>query len=1083
LAAGYLSDLYTILGNEAFADAANPTISLDDQDTITEVNTSRFSFEGQVSSSLEEELGLLRGRDDFLSPQVTQAPFYNRLFWNYTRGIDSGEVLYAVNYNIKEKVGSSTEDGIINAADAQRMFPQGHGDAYGHYLSALKGYYKLLTNPSFTWKPRIESLNVLGNTISVDYQDERKFAEAAANVATVAEQVVKLTHRQQYHDDPAAGWEHFSDGKENTQTGKTRRWGLDEWVSRSTQGAFFHWMVGNAMVQEEDFENSGIQKIDRTTVVELQRLPILAESFQTTYDNASAHLNPLGLSPGAIAFDISPAEMQSGNSHYKQVYDRALSAVLNAKGSFDQAGRMTRLLRNQENQIDDFNTAINDQETAYTYNLIDIYGTPFPGDIGPGKTYAQGYAGPDLTNWFVVDRKTSVLIDTSKVKNVVARVPVKIRDFKGLDTMDIEGAGDEKEYETVTLGIAPNSFVQFSDLWRPGVDLGQRAVTGRLQQALQDAQLASIDLLEAEARAEAVFVNFQRRTELILELVKNHKAAAETRSKAGDEAERLDRIRNSLEAAVTLAEFAVEESIFTGDAVAEALPVAAGTSVDATSTARSKIKVVAGIAAKLAGASLAVADKQIYIIEQLLKKGNVDLEEYLSEQSAAFEEKQMLYEYSVQYREMVNGYYETSRRVLALQRAAEAVRNVLAEGDRIQLDREGFRKRAAAIVQGYRTKDLTFRVFRNEALEQYRTLFDLASRYTYLAAKSYDYETGLLGTPQGLTVFNNIVASRSLGDLTNDVPQSTVSTLGDSGLAGTMARMNADFSVAEGRLGINNPDQYGTVFSLRSELFRLLDDPTVTNDDEAWQQTLEQHITANLMNDPDVVAYCRNIRKPDGTPVPGLIIPFSSTIQHTKNFFGLNIAAGDHGFTPGNYATKIFSVGIAFPGYVGMDAYAAGNMNSGTPARNAPNALSATPYVYLIPCGSDSMLAPPLGDTNTVRTWKVQDQALPLPYNLGANDFNSTQFFNANGTLSERPWIIRKHQPFRPVSDPSFFYSSVPQEFTNTRLIGRSVWNSQWKIVIPAYPMLNDENEALNRFAASVKDIQLFLRTYSHSGN
>jgi hypothetical protein len=39
------------------------------------------------------------------------------------------------------------------------------------------------------------------------------------------------------------------------------------------------------------------------------------------------------------------------------------------------------------------------------------------------------------------------------------------------------------------------------------------------------------------------------------------------------------------------------------------------------------------------------------------------------------------------------------------------------------------------------------------------------------------------------------------------------------------------------------------------------------------------------------------------------------------------------------------------------------------------------------------MLAPPLGDTNTVRTWTVQDQALPLPYNLGNTAFNSTQFF------------------------------------------------------------------------------------------
>ena len=63
------------------------------------------------------------------------------------------------------------------------------------------------------------------------------------------------------------------------------------------------------------------------------------------------------------------------------------------------------------------------------------------------------------------------------------------------------------------------------------------------------------------------------------------------------------------------------------------------------------------------------------------------------------------------------------------------------------------------------------------------------------------------------------------------------------------------------------------------------------------------------------------------------------------------------------------------------------------------------------------------------------------------------------------------------------FYGSVPQEFTNTRLIGRSVWNSRWKIVIPAYTLLKDEQTGLSRFAASVQDIQLFLRTYSHSGN
>jgi hypothetical protein len=129
------------------------------------------------------------------------------------------------------------------------------------------------------------------------------------------------------------------------------------------------------------------------------------------------------------------------------------------------------------------------------------------------------------------------------------------------------------------------------------------------------------------------------------------------------------------------------------------------------------------------------------------------------------------------------------------------------------------------------------------------------------------------------------------------------------------------------------------------------------------------------------------------------------------------------------------------------------------------------------------MLAPPLGDTGSVRAFAVHDQALPLPFNLGATSFSTTQFFNAAGTLSEAPWILRKHQAFRPVNDPVFFYGSVPAEFTSSRLVGRSVWNSGWKIVIPANTLLNTEAEGLNRFVASVKDLEIFLRTYSHSGN
>jgi hypothetical protein len=45
-----------------------------------------------------EELALLRGRSDQLAPTLTWSPTYNRLYWNFTKGITAGEVAYAMNY-------------------------------------------------------------------------------------------------------------------------------------------------------------------------------------------------------------------------------------------------------------------------------------------------------------------------------------------------------------------------------------------------------------------------------------------------------------------------------------------------------------------------------------------------------------------------------------------------------------------------------------------------------------------------------------------------------------------------------------------------------------------------------------------------------------------------------------------------------------------------------------------------------------------------------------------------------------------------------------------------------------------------
>jgi hypothetical protein len=495
-----------------------------------------------------------------------------------------------------------------------------------------------------------------------------------------------------------------------------------------------------------------------------------------------------------------------------------------------------------------------------------------------------------------------------------------------------------------------------------------------------------------------------------------------------------------------------------------------------TSAGRGVLKSL-GTGTEFAAKSSALIPKASARLLQATVGGGLELIKENTLMSLGFtqDELQAAYEFEQTYRELIGMYTRFTELTTAYATATQKIQNLQVAGETIRQRRETLRQRAAAVINGYRTKDLAFRTFRNEALVQYRTLFDLAGRYSYLAAKSYDYETGLLGTPQGQAVINRIVASRSLGDLTGGVPQATTSTLGDAGLAGTMAQLNADFAVAEGRLGINNPDHDNTLFSLRQELFRILphvEDETVAAD-EAWQQTLEQHIVPDVLSDPQVAAYCRGLKKADGSAIPGFIIPFSTTVEDGKNFFGLDLAAGDHAYSQSNFATKIAAVGLALPGYVGM----------GYGESTQSNALSATPYAYLIPCGNDFMRTP-LGDTGEIRSWQVVDQALPLPYNLGASDFNTTQFFGPNDTFAERPWVIRKHQAFRMVADPAIYEDgSLPTVYTNARLIGRSVWNSQWKIVIPAITLLNDEQQGMNNFAASVKDIQLFLRTYSNSGN
>ena len=1077
LVSGYLNDLYMTLGNEAWDDAQNPTIQITNPGGQGDISSARFSFEGQVSTLIDETLSLLRGRDDFTSPGVKVNPSYNRLYWNYTNGINSGEPIYATNYNIKEKSGGANANGVLDAADAQQMFPQGHGDAYGHYLTAITGYYKLLTSPAFTWTPSTEGVTVLGQTVQVDYKDERKFAAAAAALARTGVDILDFTVRKDHKDDENSGWGHMDDGKYNSSTGRKRYWGSDEWAARGMQGTYFNWVSANAMLPDVDTLNEGIQKIDRSTVPEIEELVTSANKIFTLSSSAQAHMNDLGLAPGAMTFDISPAELAAGKSNFEQVHERAVTAAVNAKNAFKQAGLMNQLQRDQNNSLDEYNDAVSRQESAYEYELTTLFGTPYPGDVGAGKLYAQGYTGPDLYHYYFIDQPSTV-VDTSGTVTVNFREPVNADPFLDWSIESIyDRLYEPTQFTNRTYQISRYSLGQF-----PPSGYGKRGQPGKLQSALLDAYTAQVDLREATNTFNAKKANFDRAyqlyTETIEAYIEANAASDEMNAEASNYATAADMLTNYSEQAIAAADYAVNLA----NSVAESIPTVTGPfAFDTAFIGRGLAKMsgaVSGYAQDIIAYTQESAASQL---ESKAAELEAQAQAMIDDVSVSISDKQQVLVFERLFQELTATSYEINRSLTQLQRTNEQVARLLAEANHILSERETFRKRAAAVIQGHRTNDLLYRDLRNEALSQYKSLFDLAQIYAYCAAKSYDYETGLLGSTEGSSFVDNIVGTYSLGDFNGNSPIAT--GVGDSGLASSLANLRDEWSVVEGRLGFNNPDRNGTVFSLRQELFRIRTDEPTADDNTLWKQVLQQHVMSNVLNDPDVARSCLNISKSNGSAVPGIVIEFGTHIEQGLNFFGLPIASGDHFFSQSTFSTKIFSSGLIFKGYVGMDPYAIGTPGAGGPMSSAANALSATPYAYLIPTGDDVMRAPSLGDVNVIRSWSVRDQALPLPKNLGETAFSALQFFTPQGTLNERLWITRKHQAFRAVDDPAYFYSSMPSEFTNSRLISRSAWNTRWKIVIPAYSLLSNEQVGLDRFVQSVSDIKLFLRTYSNSGN
>ncbi len=1086
-AATRLNALYMLLGNEAYGDAQDPTIGFSAQSDWARYGdaSARASclvcFMIQVPTLLDEELCLLRGRDDRLFPGVQEAPIFNRLIWNFSKSVDGGELAYALNYGIPDAQGNVS--GTMSEDDAQRLYPQGHGDAWGHYLSALTLYYKLLHTTNYHWITDITAMDLGGVTVNVDYYDEEKFAESADALARVGRDIVRRTFQQSYQSNPSGLWSGYSDSDTN------RAWGAGDWAMRAGQRAYFDWLTVNSLLPTTDTNttHTGIGVIDRTTVRALSDLAAAGMALQSALDGADGGLNPLGLAKNITPFDISPAGIDAGKSHFEQIYERALATLNNAQTALEHAQGAAQRLRRMASSFNNYVTdtvARNERNTRD--RLLEILGTPYAEDIGPGGSYPDGYTGPDLYHFMYTDID-AVSNQTNFLTSITLALPVMPSGYEATPENAGTPLNTTNNLTPITFMVNNEGVLTKPPSWtirsRPGEwqTLKQQYIQALVElQKSYDTIKNQITSIESQVdhfnafhnRAVGQFAYMIGQDTLTLTKMASLYLAEQNATKArySVESHLLGGIMNQL--AERFCEGFTEGVIgglADGDITGEVMDDGklereawVGRADDMIAADKAKASSWSKVAKY---AELAIATADLALKNWTWHDSNSDaIESKIGAIKAAIRDLQPMLQ-------------DVQSKNLKVSQLAAQVRALGEEANQLVSEWASDRAAAAWRVQSARYADMTLRLFRDEALRRYAASYDLAARYAYMAASAYDYETALLGgdptATAGSVFMDRILRTRSLGAVVNGQPQ-VANGYGDAGLADALARMKADWDVLKGRLGFNNPDTETSRFSLRTELFRTAPD---SESDGIWRNLLEMS-RMDLASLPEYRNYCKPVEEQGVTNEPGLVIEFSSTITAGRNFFGQDLAGGDNAYDPSHSATKIRSVGVWFAGY---------NNAFGT---NGAGGLANAPRVYLVPVGADVMRSPTRNGGFT-RNWTVFDQALPVPYNVSAADLDAPSWIPYFNSLSENFAAARRYASLRAYHDSGNFNAS--ELCTNARLIGRSVWNTRWLLIIPGRTLLADPEEGLNRFiygplvdgqrTGGVTDIKLFFNTYSFAGD
>jgi len=976
----------------------------------------------------------------------------------------------------------------------------------------------------------------------VDFFDERKFAASAAAKAKAGAEIVSLTYRDRYVADPKAQWQGYTDSNPDRAWGVDewgRRAGQGSYFDWVTANALLPSQHPNTTLE-------GVRKVDRQSNGDIAVISANMSAVQRTVDQADRGYNPLGVIRGAQIFDIEPAfiDNTSGGdrrSHFDQIHVRATAMLENAGAVWERANRSSQMLRQIGNSEADFRNSTFQEDLAYRNQLISIFGKPYEGTIGPGKIYPAGYDGPDLALYMYVPIReinkstvpgpaagfasfTDVNIPSISIFGITIPGISVDGAFSGGDLYNAflasspSGAGNsilgkETALKDVNLGLrnlfsptfaSSSNFtygdkttsglfaVNYTDLTSPKVELtnftnqmpvtaagytfqapltwGGRSSTGELQDVINQMIQQEAEIAQAIGAWDSLTGESVR----ILRLI-NARLTTSGRNQARNEI--FSRVRLAVNELIRIIETGreINDSVkqlttkltgATKDGIPLNLPTG-GLAVspgDALAIARLGI----GVSGTIAASGFDVIDDSLkigkLIAEIAFNIAENELEITNADEARKLEIREWLKELEDQVGDEPVLRIAIFKEIQALRELSDRYRTLLDEGGRLIDERAAFNKRVAAQTQRNRYQDMTFRVSRNHALQTYRSTLDLAARYAYLAASAYDYETNFaLNDPASPADFyGQIIRARSL-----------------SALNRATERMQMNYDSQRSQLGFNNAQREIGDISMRRELMRILPSgetqpnapanelPSPGEDsDTVWRRELQNARVPDLWQLPEFRENCRPFAAatdPSGAPVPqpGIVLRFSSDISSGKNFFGNPLSGGDHTYSTSNFATKIFSMGVTFDGYQTDDIL---------------DDLSASPRVYFIPAGMDIMRVSRTDDPDDVRLWKVIEQSIPVPFPASESALGSSGYIPLIDGLNGRFGAQRKFSDFRAYPDSS----AVPT--IDTRLLGRSIWNTEWLLIIPGATLNSDPDTGLDRFVEQVGDIKLIFDTYGQSG-